>query len=194
MKHWLFEPVRHLAEVKSESDRGISLLMLELAFFEPLGSILLGKESDGNVSMHFVKGLSYFAEWMYDKQYIKKDVETILRTEKDNLLYKLARCGLMHQFTMKGGNVFVSTIGGDSMSVLDYKMQCSPISGRVNDRQYENLFLVNPWKLLPQLEKFLDDFVKKLDDAYPKDKLYKNFKKTFERTIVEPGKVYCEVY
>lgn len=194
VEHWLFEPARHLSGGEKVVDRGISLLMLELAFFEPFGSIITGEDSNKKSGSTFATGLRRFVEWLYLKEEIGRKEKGILSaagTGSDpNLLYSFARCGLMHQMTMRGGTVFVDALesGKYSMTVHNYQIASQGKGGAFEDKR--NVFLVDPWRLLPQLEAFLAHFVKELLAASPDSELFQNFKRTFERTIIEPGKVY----
>ena len=52
---WMFEPCRHLARDRQTTDRGMALLMLELAFFEPFGSLLTGWDSTRESGKTFAK-------------------------------------------------------------------------------------------------------------------------------------------
>src|ERR1700733_4848133 len=68
--HWIFEPARHLCSGEKVTDRGIALLTLELAFFEPFGSILSGKDSKNVSHKTFSVGLKRFADWLFEKSLI----------------------------------------------------------------------------------------------------------------------------
>jgi hypothetical protein len=98
VKHWLFEPAGHLTTGKNVTDRGIALMTLELAFFEPFGSILTGEDSNKTSQVTFSKGLKQFANWLRKKDLIGEIEKNILSVEgtknKPNLVYAFARCGL----------------------------------------------------------------------------------------------------
>lgn len=187
VENWLLEPAHHISNTRSgtrATDRGISLLMLVLAFFEPLGSILSGKSSDGASEKTFVKGFDYFCNWLRENG---EDFKI-----EPNLVYKFARCGLMHSFTMQGGQIFIDAIGVGKTSMCEHNFvmkHTKPKSGGISGP--EKIYLIDPWRLLPQVERFCDIFCDRLRKSKDENTdLYLNFKKTFERTIVDPGKVY----
>lgn len=194
VEHWLFEPARHLASGNKVSDRGIALLTLELAFFEPFGSVLTGKASNDASHSTFSVGLKRFADWLSEKNFIGTIEKTILSVEgtkiTPNLVYSFARCGLMHNMTMKGGRIFIDARKSGRYSITDYKYS---IPSQARDGLIENaetILLIDPWRLLPQLVDFLGDFVKELDGSDTNSEFYQNFKKIFERMFVAPGKIY----
>ena len=192
--HWIFEPARHLAQGSKVIDRGMALLTLELAFFEPFGAILTGEGSVGASQRTFSIGLKRFAEWLATQHLIGDEelyILSIIGTNSaPNLVYSFARCGLMHSGTMQGGRIFVDALNSGEYSITDFKF---PIPSRAKDGSIapaNTIILFDPWRLLPQLQMFVEDFRTELCRSDTKDSLYKNFKKTFEQTFVEPGKIY----
>lgn len=182
---WMLEPAYHMANnEKRVTDRGISMLMLLISFFEPIGAILSGESSDGSSKNSFIAGFKYFKHWLKDKG---EECEI-----DEDLVYAFARCGLMHSFTMQGGQIFVDAfgVGKTSMGKYDYRMRHSKKkSGEPSN--HEVIYLIDPWRLLPQIEDFCTDFCIRLEDSKASGTgLYSNFRRTFERTIVNPGIVY----
>jgi hypothetical protein len=168
--------------------------MMELAFFEPLGSILTGKKSDGRSRETFAKGLKEFANWLVAKGSIGACENAILEagTVKGevNVVYSFARCGLMHNMTMQGGQIFIDALGIGKYCVTDYRYKIRFQEKNETIRGGEKILLIDPWRLLLEMECFLSWFVEKLNNEGPETELYKNFEKTFERMIVNPGKTY----
>jgi hypothetical protein len=192
--HWMFEPCRLLARDRKTTDRGMALLMLELAFFEPLGSIITGSDSTQGSRKTFAKGLRQFAAWLADQNSIGETEKSILEAgcdkEEPNVVYTFARCGLMHNMTMKGGQIFIDALGVGNYSVTDYEYQIRSIAKNGTLHEGDRILLIDPWRLLIQMGHFLEWFVEKLRDAGPESDLYKNFAATFEQMIVRPGRVY----
>jgi len=192
--HWMFEPCRHLAGDRQTTDRGIALLMMELAFFEPFGSILTGEDSSNASRKTFSKGLKKFADWLSSRGSIGENERAILGAGADkeevNVVYSFARCGLMHNFTMQGGQIFIDALGIGKYSITDYEYEL-----RFQDRKGliqagEKILLIDPWRLLPEMEEFLIWFVTELRSSGNGSEIYQNFERTFERVIVTPGKIY----
>ena len=125
--HWMFEPCRHLARDRQTTDRGMALLMMELAFFEPFGSLLTGGNSNGESHKTFAKGLKEFADWLFNEGLIGESEKAILgagaEKKETNVVYSLARCGLMHNLTMKGGQIFIDACGVGRYCVTDYEYE-----------------------------------------------------------------------
>lgn len=194
VEHWVFEPARHLAQHPKVIDRGMSLLMLELAFFEPFGSILTGETSNRASQAKFSAGLKRFAEWLTEKGLIgevEADIVSVIGTEKaPNLVYSFARCGLMHSGTMNGGRIFVDALGVGRYSITDFNYLMPSRSKDGSTLSDDTIILLDPWRLLPQLQAFVKDFRTRLSESKSTDLLYINFKQTFERSFVQPGKIY----
>ncbi|MCP1249894.1 hypothetical protein [Gluconobacter oxydans] len=199
VKHWIFEPCRHLALNRNTTDRGMALLMLELAFFEPLGSIITGQESTGNSRKMFATGLKEFASWLRNKDIHERELigeveQNILcagaDTDQANAIFSFARCGLMHSMTMQGGQIFIDALGIGKFSITDYKYAISSLSKKGEVIDSETILLIDPWRLLIQMEEFTEFFVNKLRSAGNDSQAYRKFVTTFERIIIRPGKVY----
>lgn len=192
---WNFEPVRRLTAERKVTDRGIAILTLELAFFEPFGSILTGIDSDGQSQRIFSEGLRYFSNWMLENDLIGDEENKILSVigtgAAPNVVYSYARCGLMHKMTMQGGHVFIDAYGVGRYAITDHAYEIASQSKRGTSEPDRNVFLIDPWRLLPIMERFLEDFKNNLLQSKQEGSdLYNNFKRTFERTIVAPGKTY----
>lgn len=185
IENWLLEPAQHLGGNGNRvTDRGISMLMLLLSFFEPLGSILSGKDSDGASKSTFVSGFEYFSQWLKQRG---SDFEIDAA-----IVFSFARCGLMHSFTMQGGQIFIDAfgVGKTSMGKRDFAMKHTT-KKPAGVSESSCIYLIDPWRLLVEVKDFCGDFCKKLESSKEDGtELYANFKKTFERTIVDPGKVY----
>ena len=187
VRSWIFEPAGHLASGKKVTDRGIALLTLELAFFEPFGSILTGEDSDGKSQKTFSKGTERFADWLFEKDLIgkseKKTLSVIGTNKIPNIVYSFARCGLMHKMTMKGGRIFIDARTTGPYAISEYRY---PIPSQAEDgsiKKGENILLIDPWRLLPQLERFLSCFVGELHGAGREDNQYRKFKSTFRTHV-----------
>ncbi|HYD99148.1 MAG TPA: hypothetical protein VEH84_07180 [Alphaproteobacteria bacterium] len=196
VKHLLIEPARRLADPEKVTDRGIALLTLELSFFEPFGSIITGESSEGASQRTFSIGLKEFAEWAKTKGFIgDKELEilSVIGTGSNpNVLYSFGRCGLMHSMTMKGGFVFIDAVQTGKYSITDLRYNIAYKNGN-NIAETDSILLVDPWRLLNQIEMFVEDFQSKLRQTPRSDVQYINFKKTFERSFVDPGKAYFGV-
>ncbi|MCP1232062.1 hypothetical protein [Acetobacter indonesiensis] len=197
IKFWNFEPVKLLTQGERVTDRGIAILTLELAFFEPFGSILTGQDSDGKSQKTFSEGLKYFSNWLFSKELIGEkecDILSVIGTSSSpNIVYSYARCGLMHKMTMQGSNVFVDAFGIGDYAITDFNYKIKSQNKNGSLEPSKNIFLIDPWRLLPLLEQFMDFFVEELIKSKQNgDDLYINFKNTFERTIVGPGKTYLD--
>jgi hypothetical protein len=195
--HWIFEPAQHLSSGEKVTDRGIALLTLELCFFEPFGCILTGEDSDNASQKTFCEGLKRFSDWLFRKRLIgdrEKDILNVIgTTNAPNVVYAYARCGLMHKMTMQGGRIFVDARAIGRYSITNYKYKLASLRKDGSVEIGENILLIDPWRLLPQLKDFLKDFKAELCGSYPNGELYQRFKKTFERVIVAPGKIYFDL-
>lgn len=192
---WIFEPARQLSVGGKVTDRGIALLTLELAFFEPFGSILTGKDSDGASHKTFSEGLKRFSNWLLACNLIGDSEHKILSVvgtkSTPNMVYSYARCGLMHKMTMQGGHIFIDARETGKYAITDhsYKIISRPKNGPIEPSR--NVFLIDPWRLLPLLEEFTTHFKNELyQSKLEKCDLYENFKRTFEGSFVAPGKAY----
>ena len=96
----------------------------------------------------------------------------------------------MHNMTMKGGQIFIDALGIGEYSVTDYQYQMRFLDNNKILIEGDRILLIDPWRLLMEMEKFLDFFVEKLRSSGTKSDFYQKFVTTFERMIVKPGKVY----
>ena len=189
--HWIFEPAQHLAQDSKVIDRGMALLTLELAFFEPFGSILTGEGSGGASQRTFSIGLKRFAEWLATQHLIgdeELDILSIIGTNSvPNLVYSFARCGLMHSGTMQGGQIFVDALNSGKYSITDSEF---PIPSRAKDESIapaDTIILIDPWRLLSRPQVFLKGFRTESCRSATKDSLYKNFKSLTQKLTSGPA-------
>ncbi len=100
MSSWLFKPIEQLASARSESfENGYAMFGLELLFFEPHGKYLSGNTIPGSGEC-FRYGLDPFLEFILNQQLIDPLVLAKLRTTN---FYKVSRCGIFHEMTIKSG-------------------------------------------------------------------------------------------
>lgn len=174
-KGWLIEPATILASDRDNSDLGIALLSLELMFFEPHGYYLSGSaarkpnnQTEWASGASFRKGFGSFVNYLRLSGEISAD---ITEKEVDNF-YKWARCGLMHAMTMSN-EILVDAlaIGGKTIS--------KALNGQI--------ILIDPWRMLPRLSNYIENYVSRLESSDEKSDVRVNFDYTFSELVIKPG-------
>lgn len=160
VRDWLFEPARILANaLPRDPFCGMAIFALELMFFEPHGKLLIGYDEQNRSRATFSKGFDEFRVFLRDKNEIPPDSDTLSTSN----IYGWARCGLFH-----------SSIPREQILV---DAECT------NERCFSrNLpldgWLVDPWRLLDQLDEYLSSYVKKVKDE-PESSVSENFSTMF---------------
>jgi hypothetical protein len=159
---WIIEPSKQLSKLyPDETDHGMALLAIQLMFFEPHGQFLTGEDSLQQSKKLFVIAFNKFVIFMESRN----KVESHDNLNISELFYKFARCGLFHSSIM-GTEMLVSAI-----RIQEKVFYKNPIIGG---------WLVDPWLMLNELEKYLDDYLVKLADDGNSNML-ENFNKTYNR-------------
>ena len=164
---WIIKPAQHLTTVyPTEVDHGMALFALELMFFEPHGQFLSGKTKRGNSCRNFCEAFERFRQYLSVNHQISEDTD-ILAAEA---VYTWARCGLFHS-----GHLATDLLV-DAMGYSDNCLSKNYILGG---------WLVNPWAMLPLLEKYLNDYIADLKEGTDLT-LISNFNKTFNALFEKP--------
>ena len=185
LQEWLFRPARILAESSagnfSAMGTGMALLVLELMFFEHHGQYLTGKNSDAKASVDtkisssraFCIGFAAFRDYLVE---CRGQCADLLDVDPKHL-YKLARCGLFHSFSLRWE------------FLVDARQQSA--SFERNPMPAVGGWLINPWQLLDDLQSYASEYVCALaDEAHPwwapdythaGGCLYEHFERTFDR-------------
>lgn len=158
---WLLKPIEQLALDKNSFENGYAMLALELLFFEPNGKYLSGNTITGSGKC-FRFGFNPFLEFLKNNSYID---EIILIKIKNINFYRISRCGIFHDMSIKSG-LLIDSIFMEDTKVF-YK---SPIN---------NGILVNPWNFIDALKKYFNFYLLELRTNTESDK-YKNFEITFK--------------
>ena len=162
MNSWLFRPTDQLAADKENSfENGYAMLGLELIFFEPHGKYLSGNtiEKSGEC---FRFGLDPFLAFLLQQKFIDSQVLVKLKTTN---FYKISRCGIFHDMTIKSG-LLIDSIHMEKQKVF-------------YDSPIKNGLLVSPWNFLTALKQYFDAYIKELRSDNTTVK-YKNFETTFK--------------
>jgi len=163
---WLFRPLEQLALDKKVSfENGYSIFGLELLFFEPHGKYLSGN-SIRTSGECFRFGFNKFL--MFLQQNLLIDKETLQKIKSINF-YKISRCGIFHDMTIKSG-LLIDSIYMEKTKVF-YE---SPI---------KNGILVNPWNFLEALKIYFNNYIKELR-LDSKNNNYIMFELTFKSLFV----------
>ena len=161
MNSWLFRPIEQLASEKINSfENGYSMLGLELLFFEPHGKYLSGNTIKSS-SACFQFGLEPFLIFLLQNEFIENDV--LIKLKATNF-YKISRCGIFHDMTIKSG-LLIDSIHMEKKKVF-YN---SPIKNGV---------LVSPWVFISALKKYFEEYLNELRNDN-NSLYYKNFIVTF---------------
>jgi len=147
--------------LQDNSDYGMALFAMELMFFEPHGQYLSGNTSDQGSKRKFVTVFDRF------KSEVKPEIGLDVPSDR---FYSWARCGLFHSHTL------VQDILIDARNIFQ------PFS---RNPQFPGGVLVNPYKLLNLLERYLDNYVLTIKEG--RDQLLcENFDKAFNHLILQP--------
>lgn len=137
------------------------MLGLELLFFEPHGKYLSGNTITASGTC-FRYGFDSFLNFLEQNLLIDK---TTLGKIKATNFYRVSRCGIFHDMTIKSG-LLIDSIHIEKEKVF-YK---SPI---------RNGILVNPWNFLDAQKKYFNFYIQELRTNTTSNK-YKNFETTFK--------------
>jgi hypothetical protein len=161
MNSWLFRPIEQLAsDKKNNFENGYAMLGLELLFFEPHGKYLSG-DTIGKSGDCFRFGLDPFL--IYLEQHNLIDT-TVLQKLKATNFYKISRCGIFHDLTIKSG-----------LLIDSIHMQKSKV---FYDSPVNNGLLVSPWNFLTAEIDYFSTYIKELRTDNTNTK-YANFQTTF---------------
>jgi hypothetical protein len=161
MHRWLFKPIEQLAADKENSfENGYAMLGLELLFFEPHGKYLSGNTISRSGEC-FRFGLDPFLTYLEQQNLI--DAPVLVKLKATNF-YKISRCGIFHELTIKSG-----------LLIDSIHMQKSKV---FYDSPVNNGLLVSPWNFLVAEKNYFDNYIKELraDNTNAK---YANFQTTF---------------
>lgn len=159
---WIFKPLEQLASDKKNSfENGYSMFALELLFFEPHGKYLSGSSITGS-NKTFSHGFDVFLKYLQQNNLI--DIQTFQKIKLSEF-YKISRCGIFHDMTIKSG-LLIDSIHSEKLKVFYYNSTVNKI-------------LVSPWNFCDALKKYFADYINilKLDNNSEE---YKNFEKTFK--------------
>ncbi|NOT74423.1 MAG: hypothetical protein HOP08_05800 [Cyclobacteriaceae bacterium] len=160
MNSWLFRPIEQLATDKSSFENGYAMLGLELLFFEPHGKYLSG-DTIGKSGECFRFGLDPFLIYLQRQNLI--DLPIVNKLKATNF-YKISRCGIFHDLTIKSGLLIDSIHMEKSKVFYD-----SPVNSGL---------LINPWNFLAAEKGYFDNYIKELREDSTTTK-YTNFITTF---------------
>lgn len=167
VKRCILEPAEKLADsYPDNTDFGMAILALELMFFEPQGQFLTGKSSNQASKRTFCKAFDHFRHFLSRKKLISEEVSNLPSTS----IYTWARCGLFHSGRL-ANELLVDSV--------DYSTFCLEKNNIVNG------WLVDPWKLLPAINLYAEDYISMLKKGTDKE-LLNNFNSTFERLVQHP--------
>jgi hypothetical protein len=178
---WLLRPAKHLAALRDtnrdDTDHGIALLSLIMLFFEPHGQYLSGACSESASNKMFCKAFEHFLKWLHERNRLDQPASSI----EPSKFYKLARCGLLHSFQLKGEFL---------VDAIDSCVDKAIIPNEV----HRSGWLVNPWILLNDLEEYFKDYLRAIsDNSNPYyDSLYPPFEATFKRLVLGTLQTYSQ--
>ena len=162
MGSWVFRPLQQLAlDKKVTFENGYSMFALELLFFEPHGKYLSGNSITGS-NKTFTLGFETFLKYLQQNNLV--DASTLTKIQASQF-YRISRCGIFHDMTIKSGLLIDST-HSESSKVFYYKSSV-------------NRILVSPWNFHDALKQYFNDYIQILK-ANNQTKEYKNFEKTFK--------------
>lgn len=149
---WFVRPARDLAT--EEIDNGMAILMLELGFFETVGSYLTGRHADWRYrtdpvyrNLHTAAKDVFADGWRHFMSFLSVHApgEFSIATAIDpNDLYSATRCGLFHSFQIKE-EWYVLPRTGRGAFFKAYGPGNTP----------HELFGVDPWELLTLMQQWL---------------------------------------
>jgi hypothetical protein len=164
---WIIDPCKILYnEGNFQYEHGIAVLSLELLFFEPHGKLL-----NPDLTRHgelFINGLVGFFNYLKNNM-IDNDCDDLRQS-----IWKQARCGLFHSLKLE------SDIMIDAQNVT-YKVISTNNMFNGNWGRY----LINPWKLLFELEKYIEKYVNDIMDN-KNIELGNYFRRGFKNLIMKP--------
>lgn len=167
IKKWLIQPARNIADsYTNETDHGMALLGIELMFFEPQGQFLTGESSQGQSKYTFCEAFNDFKLYLANQNYLEQKNENIPAES----FYKWARCGLFHSFRLADKLL---------IDAIDYTTHC------MEKNEIYGGWLVDPWKLLPAIENYINNYVKESKDGSDEYSIEK-FHDTFNRLVYNP--------
>lgn len=166
INNWFIKPAQLLAD-SSKKDHNyemeISLLTLMITFFESHGQYLLGESSMNNSRRVFVSGFRSFLEYLiYNKRHKE---EYYLKIDLDQL-YRLVRCGLLHNGYIKANGVcfFIDKLKLDK----DHVVYPNTILG--------GSLLINTHNMIEEIKVYLDYYI---DLVHTNDKVRRKFEHMF---------------
>ncbi len=167
VKRWILEPAEKIADsYPDNTDFGMALLALELMFFEPQGQFLTGKSSNHASKKTFCIAFDHFRVFLSEKKLISQEASSLT----SDSIYKWARCGLFHSGRLANDLL---------VDAIDYSTFC------LEKNRIVNGWLVDPWKLLPAINSYAEDYISMLKKGNDKE-LLNNFNLTFERLVHHP--------
>jgi hypothetical protein len=170
---WIIRPARHLAALRDvnirDTDHGIALLSLLMLFFEPHGQYLSGRDSRSTSQITFESGLQRFLNWLHSQHRLALAPSTISSED----FYKFARCGLLHSAQLKGE------------FLVDAK--CLRNESIYHNNHLGSGWLINPWRLLEDLEDYFKDYIMVISDSSHADyaSLRTPFDASFKRLVLD---------
>jgi hypothetical protein len=165
-QEWIIKPCKQLALVKKDNTNfGMAIWLILLSFFEAHGQYLSGKSSDGQSSVFFQNGFNAFKGYLVEK-YPQINLNQMDTAE----LYKFVRCGLFHSGVMH----------------KKFLIDCAGVAQQsFEPNTLHSGWLINPWLLIDDLEEYVNHYLNQISQNMDMEN---NFKKTFERLVVDPMK------
>lgn len=161
MNSWLFRPLEQLSLDKKQSfENGYAMFGLELLFFEPHGKYLSGNTITASRKC-FCSGFDPFLKFLKENSLI--DSTTLGKIRATNF-YKISRCGIFHDMTIKSGLLIDSIHMEKSMVFYN-----SPVNNGV---------LVSPWNFLNAQKKYFENYITELRKDTTSNE-YNKFETTF---------------
>lgn len=161
IESWIFKPLDQLSLDKINSfENGYAMLGLELLFFEPHGKYLSGNTISENGKC-FQFSFNPFLKFLKEKDLL--DDRTLEKIRATNF-YRISRCGIFHDMTIKSGLLI------DSIHLENSKVFYS-------SSNYQGI-LVSPWNLLNALKDYFRNYIDELWADHTSVK-FKNFEITF---------------
>lgn len=162
MESWIFRPLVQLASDKKVTfENGYAMFALELLFFEPHGKYLSGNSISGS-NKTFSHGFQSFLNYLQQNNLVDSNTLNKIQTSQ---FYKISRCGIFHDMTIKSG-LLIDSIHCGKTQVFYYNASVNKI-------------LVSPWNFLDAQKKYFSDYIQTLVSNNQSTD-YKNFEKTFK--------------
>lgn len=166
IKAWLIKPIEILAKGKTNNiENGYAMFALELLFFEPHGKYLSGNKINGSKKC-FDTGFNLFLDFLRKEDLV--DDGTLTNIQKINF-YKVSRCGIFHDMTIKSGLLI------DSLN-----LEKSKVFYKIPDHYNIDRVLVNPWNFLHAFERYFFSYIERVRSDSSSE-LAKNFYLTFNQ-------------